>query len=139
LKAETVDIQGGSLVGPGTITGNVHNAGEVDVAADGIIGELAISGTYTQTAAGVLKLKVNGPGTAGVDYDWLNAAGDVTLDGTVNVIFLYVPAINDSFTPLTGNTVTGRFATVNSNLDPSMQLNPTYDPADVTFTVGSSG
>jgi probable HAF family extracellular repeat protein len=131
LTAKHIDIEGGALMGPGTINGKVQNGGEVDV-----MGELDITGDYNQTATGTLNLNINGPGTAGIDYDLLAVSGAVTLDGTVNLNFQYPAAANDNFTPLTGGSVTGAFATVNArNLDASLQVMTAYDPGDVTFTL----
>jgi hypothetical protein len=137
----TLAINGGELAGTGTVKANVtvDLGGIVSPGGDGVVGKLTIEGNYTQTALGVLNLDLNGTGTAGVDYDWLNITGSASLNGKLNVNFLYSPAVGDSFKPLTAAAgVTGSFAQVNNNLDPSLLLMVTNDPTDVALTVASN-
>ena len=77
-----MNINGGSLSGPGTVKGNLTNAGEVDLGS--AAGTLTINGNYTQTAAGTLTLKIGGT-TAGSQFDQVNISGTATLGGTLNV------------------------------------------------------
>ncbi|MAE66819.1 MAG: hypothetical protein CMJ18_21380, partial [Phycisphaeraceae bacterium] len=84
LTAATVDIQGGTLGGDGTINGDVVNAATVDPGQSP--GRIAVNGTYDQTAAGTLAIEIAGPPTTpGVDYDQLDVTGTATLAGTLNV------------------------------------------------------
>jgi hypothetical protein len=107
-----VDIQGGTLTGPGTINADLTNAGEVD--PGGAPGILTVRGNYTQTATGVLGLRVGGT-TPGTQFDQLNVSGGAALDGTLNVSLI------DGFSPIGGQTfdvfnfgsASGGFATAN--------------------------
>ncbi len=101
--AAGVAIQGGTLTGLGTVTGNVTNAGMIsgwltivgNVINNGLVspggggglGVLTVGGAYTQTAAGTLAAKV-----AGGDSDHLQVGGVVTLGGGLFVIPIAPPA-----------------------------------------------
>jgi hypothetical protein len=137
----TVAIYGGELAGTGKVQANVtvDLGGVVSPGGDGNEGELTIEGNYTQKALGVLNLDIAGAVTPGVDYDWLNVTGNATLDGTLNVNFLYSPTIGDSYKVLTAKAVSGTFAQFNVfNLDPNLKLATAYNSADATLTVTSS-
>ena len=73
---------GGSLTGSGTVTADVVNDGLV-VTGD-LSAALAIDGSYTQTAAGVLDIAIGGT-TPVIQYDQLNISGPATLDGTLDI------------------------------------------------------
>jgi len=84
LTAGTLQLSGGSLLtGSGTINGDVDNAGQINPGTDGMPGFLTINGNYTQTANGVLNIRIGG-NVAGTDYDQLVVSGSVSLDGTLN-------------------------------------------------------
>jgi hypothetical protein len=77
-----VNIEGGSLSGPGVIFGSLFNSGQLD--GSGTPGTLTVSGDFTQTPSGVLDEEVAGT-DSGNGYDQLNASGAASLDGTLNV------------------------------------------------------
>jgi hypothetical protein len=83
------------------------NYGTVDIQS----GILAANGGYVSTSNAVLNCALAGalPGT---NYGQLQAAGSVTLNGTlsVNLTNNYVPTINASFTVLNAGTRNGAFA-----------------------------
>jgi hypothetical protein len=114
LDTAFVDIQGGLLTGAGTITGDLQNAGTIHLSPldptriD--IGTLNIQGNYTQTASGVLDVKIAQQGS-----DFLNVAGTATLDGTLNISLIghFTPQAGDVFVPLSFGDRSGDFATVN--------------------------
>jgi hypothetical protein len=118
LDTAFVDIRGGRLTGEGTITGDVQNAGTIELGVPDPtrfpVGTLNVGGNYTQTASGVLVVKV---GQQGPDLrsDFLNVAGTATLDGTLNIslIYNYRPQAGDAFVPLSFGDRSGNFATVN--------------------------
>ena len=118
---------GGTLVGHGVIGGradliagvaeladqklfeaHVINNGVVDVDDAGNAGLLLLDGDYTQLAAGRLQLDITGRGSPGAEYDALLVTGDVTLGGEIVVDFGdgFVPAPNDIFTLVAGNSIT---------------------------------
>ena len=91
----TMNIQGGSLSGFGTITGNVSNAGQVTPGLSPDI--LNIVGNYTQASTGELNVEVGGL-TAGTGFDQLNITGNAALGGTLSVSLI------GGFSPIPGNT-----------------------------------
>jgi autotransporter-associated beta strand protein len=130
LAATLVDLQGGILAGNGAITGNVRNAAQITLGSATTAGTLTISGTYLQTPAGILNIKIGGPNPA--DSDQLTIAGAATLGGTWNVSLLggFTPTSGSTFTPIMFASHGGTtFAT--TNLDSAFVNPPTYDPTDV--------
>ena len=114
LDTAFVDIQGGRLTGEGTITGDLQNAGTIDLGIPDPtrvnVGTLNVFGKYTQTANGVLDVKI-----AQQDSDFLNVGGIATLDGTLNIVLInhFTPQPGDVFVPLSFGDRSGDFATVN--------------------------
>src|SRR5262249_13345560 len=92
-----VDIQAGVLGGAGSAAADVRHNGLVNPGGPGTAGLLSVTGAYTQTANGVLNLKVGGP-NPGTDFDQLSISGPAALGGTLNVPLLYfVPASGATF------------------------------------------
>jgi uncharacterized repeat protein (TIGR01451 family) len=113
MNGASFDIQGGTLAGAGTITGNVINRGQLSPGASP--GRLTIQGNYTQTASGVLVVEIGGP-AAGTDFDQLQVTGTAVLNGPLNLQPLsgYVPGANEVFPILTCASLQGAFASVQS-------------------------
>ena len=127
-----LDIQGGSLLGIGTITGNVSIAGSV---GPGLTpGTLNISGTYTQTSTGSLDNELGGlvPGSG---HDQINITGAAALSGDLNVALIggFTPVVGDSFVIMTYGSVTGNFS--NTNLPSGFNWNVSIGSTSVTLTV----
>jgi hypothetical protein len=77
--------QNTNLYGPGAITGNLANDGNIYVGGgQSLTGTLAVSGTFTQTTNGTLFMNVGGT-TAGTQYDQLTVGGAATFGGTLDV------------------------------------------------------
>jgi fibronectin-binding autotransporter adhesin len=130
---QLVLLQGGTVNGPGTINGNVSNAGQFNPGVTGAAGLLSINGNYTQTETGVLNIQIGGT-NPGADYDQLSITGMATLGGTLNVSLIngFVPTSGATFQILTFGSWDGStFTTL--NLDPLFQNPVTYDPLDVTI------
>ncbi len=108
-----IKIQGGTLSGPGTVTGSLSNAGEVDLGSNP--GTLAVSGNYTQTSTGVLTIQVGGA-TAGSLFDQVNISGTATLGGTLTATLIngYAPGNDEHYDVLNFASSTGSFATFDS-------------------------
>ena len=130
--ASTLTINGGSLSGTGQVQGNVLNhAGQFNPGGTGVAGAFQIQGNYTQDSGGTFNADLGGT-TAGSLYDQLNAAGAVSLSGTLNVNLIngFSPASGNAFQVITGS-VGGTFATINGlNLGGSLFLNPVYSGTD---------
>jgi fibronectin-binding autotransporter adhesin len=120
-SANAIAIQGGSLGGAGTITGNVANSGG-HVAPGSSPGTLAISGAYTQGAAASLDVQI----ASLASYDVLAVTGATSLAGTLNPSLLngFVPAQGNAFPVLTFGSATGTFGALTGNTGLSMSWAP---------------
>ncbi len=74
----------GVLKGAGTIPGDVINEGTIEPGNS--IGELNITGSYTQTSEGALKIELAGMSSG--EYDYLSISGQAVLAGSIVVSFL---------------------------------------------------
>ena len=102
----TVDLQGGSLTGNGTIQGNLVNDALVNPGLSNTT--LTVDGNYTQGQDGTLLIGISSL----TDFSSLDITGNATLDGAVEFDFLngYVPQANDTFAFLDATSVTGDFS-----------------------------
>ena len=94
----------------GDLTVLVRNEGVLQVGSFGTGGE-AQAGAFAQTATGTLQLEIGGT-TPGSGFDTLAIAGNVTLDGTLDVSLFggFTPAAGDVFDLLDwAGTLTGTF------------------------------
>ncbi len=135
----SVNLQGGTLTGSGTVNGEVVNAATLGPGTP--TGTLAINGAYTQTSAGTLNVNLAGP-TAGTLYDQVNVSGVAALDGTLNVTRLngYLANRGDTFQVLTFASRAGQFAAINGlQLGNSAVLRANYSGSDVTLVGEGSG
>jgi T5SS/PEP-CTERM-associated repeat protein/autotransporter-associated beta strand protein len=94
--------------------------------------------------AGSSRLEIELGGTdPGTQYDRVQVAGKVTLDGTLQVSLInppFRPAHNDRFTVLTFASRTGDFATKTGlDLGSRLQLIPEYTPTSLVLTVSQGG
>jgi len=139
VTAGLVDVTGGLVTGAGTVAANVvdNSAGTVTPGASP--GILTIAGNYTQGPSGVLNAEIAGT-TPGSLYDQLIVTGNVSLDGTLNTVFLggFVPSTADTFNLIqAGGTVSGTFTTI--NLPAGASLSASYLPSTFgLITVGAT-
>lgn len=130
-----LDLQGGVLMGVGTVNGGVTNAGRV---VPGLpLGTLTVNGAYTQTATGVLDFDIGGT-TASPVLDLLAVSGSASLDGTVNVANIngFTPEPGQTLTPFTYANRAGDFATINLPLDNGVPVYvPEYRPTSFVLYV----
>jgi uncharacterized protein with beta-barrel porin domain len=118
ISATSITINGGSLNGVGTVTGNLNNNATVNPGFSP--GVITINGDYAQGSTGVLNIEI--AGTADGEYDQLIVSGQANLDGTLNVtpIAPYTDADRaqngDTFDIITASAgFNGDFATVNTS------------------------
>ncbi len=126
-----VNIEGGTLVGAGTIQASLASSGTVEPGDP--VGLLTVSGNYTQTSAGTLAVQTYGD-FAGTDYGQLNVAGAVTLAGGLQVIPQYAPRLGDIYTVIEQQTaipVAGTFTGISEG--------GTIEAAGNTFNVSYAG
>lgn len=104
------ELQGGLLMGNGTVIGEVNNSGGT-VAPGLSVGEIEVD-DYTQGANGVLELEIGGANVG--EYDVLTVTNTATLAGELVVTDIneFVPQAGDTFVILTAATVVGTFDTV---------------------------
>ena len=135
---DTVQLDGGTLKGTGTIFGNVINSSGI-VAPGNSPGFIDITGNYTQGSGGTLSLEFAGRDPNIPQYDRLRMTGTATLDGTIAVTLLdnFQPAPGDLFQVITSAGRTGQFATLNvpSPGGAARRLAPLYDSLGLTFQV----
>jgi hypothetical protein len=107
-------FNGGSLVGNGTITGNVRNNGTT-FGPGFSPGKISVNGFYAQGANGVLNLEIGGT-TPGTEYDQLVVNGAAALGGTLNLTLIngFRPKVGDVFQLIVSNSTSGSFATINA-------------------------
>ena len=132
--AAGIDINGGELIGSGTITGAIRNNGGI-VAPGFSPGKITINGDYTQGADGVLNIEIGGT-EAGTGYDQLRVVGTATLGGTLNLALIngFVPRLGDVFEIIDPNAVSGSFAQINAE---GFGVQANYAAGGITVTVTS--
>ncbi|MGC1490881.1 MAG: choice-of-anchor D domain-containing protein, partial [Candidatus Acidiferrum sp.] len=140
-----LSIQGGTVTGNGSITsagsaaGISNTSGTVSPGVSTTVGNIAIgtgtAGNYTQGTTGALNIKI--AGSSAGQYDTVTATGSATIAGTLNVTLDgYSPVLDNSFTILTGGTVSGTFATTNlPALSAGLGWKVTYNTTSVVLSV----
>ncbi|MFL5331539.1 MAG: Ig-like domain-containing protein [Gemmataceae bacterium] len=124
-----------TATGFGTLKANVTNAGviqpQMPTAGAGL---LTINGNYTQTATGQLAIRLGG--TASNLYDRLAVTGQATLDGSLAVSLMsgHLPVLSNTYQPVTFGSLSGFFANYYGLTQNSVELQPTYNSANVTLT-----
>jgi hypothetical protein len=102
-------------------------------------GKLTVTGTYTQSATGMLNVAVEGT-TVGTQYSQMAVSNGISLSGTLNIkrINSFLPAIGETFTILTGSAVSGLFTTVNGlSINSGEHFEITHTATAVKLTVVS--
>lgn len=127
----TLDFQGGTLAGSGTINASVINAAQVQPGGIGASGVLTITRAYNQAATGLLNVELGGLNPA-TEHDQLVVGEGATLDGTLDVSLIngFSPGTGDSFQVMTYGSRTGTFATINGN---GQTYTPNYNANDLTL------
>jgi hypothetical protein len=143
LDAQFVEIFGGTLRGSGLITtgsgsipGQVESRGGVVSPGNGI-GTLSIEGRFANAANSTLAIELGGLG-AGTQHDQLLVDGPVALGGTLNVSLLgFTPFAGDTFTILTGDSLSGQFASLLLPANYTWAVN--YGATNVVLSVTGPG
>ncbi len=122
----------GILYGSGTIFGDLVNEGTLAMGDPYYTGQLTVTGDFTQTATGVLNLRI------GATNDLLVVGGTARLDGTLSVALMagYVPSPGDTFQGINFAARSGDFATYNlPDLGDGMYLQAWADGTSYYFIV----
>ena len=142
FSATTFDLQGGTLKGSGTLTGNVSLGGSL--AASPVTfnvgqspGYLTITGNLTLLSTAVTTIELGGT-SQGSSYDFINVTGSATLGGTLNLTFVdgFQSTVTnaDTFTVLQGGSFSGAF----SNFTNGQRLTTTDGLGSFLVTLGST-
>ncbi|HKR63539.1 MAG TPA: hypothetical protein VJZ00_07385 [Thermoanaerobaculia bacterium] len=132
-----IAINGGTLRGTGTVTGNILNTGTI---APGLSpGGITISGNYTQAPGSIIDIELAGT-TPVTNYDQLTITGAANFNntGTLNVSLIsgFVPSNNDTFDIIKYASNSGVIAT--QNLPPSFpgggSFTYSYQPTELRLT-----
>lgn len=151
MNGSPLQLNGGTLDGSGTVTGDVTNsAGSIVPGGTNAVGTINVTGNYTQASAGNTNVEL----ASLASYDMFDVSGSVTLDGTLNVALLggFQPANGNVFDPLTFASRTGDFATKNlptwaaghgsflaSYTPTQLQLTAVVTPQSADLALGLSG
>jgi uncharacterized protein with beta-barrel porin domain len=133
---------GATLLGHGTIGGNVTNTGSVQ--PGGTIGILTVAGNYTQAATGNLTIEItpNAAAGPGVGYSQLSVGGSAVLAGGLTVLpDAGTYTLGSRYTVLTAaGGRSGTFATVSYNPALAAFITPvvSYDANDVFLTLDAT-
>jgi hypothetical protein len=137
-STQTLNLQGGSLAGIGTVTANVSNSG--GQVAPGLMGAgtLTIAGNYTQGPAGSLAIEIGGL-EAGAEFDQLVVAGTAALAGTLTAELIgdFVPQVGNAFLVVAGTT-TGGFTVLDLPALPAGRLWELQDGSVTLAVVGQT-
>jgi hypothetical protein len=128
-----VTLQGGTLKGSGTVTGDVINSGGTVRPGAATTSVLEIDGNYIQGPAGTLETEI--AGLSGPNHDVLFVDGVASLEGTLAIVFVrdFAPSETDTVDVLLAlGGVSGEFSSITGG-DRSFG---TYSP---TYTVGLPG
>lgn len=133
----------GELSGKGSVTGVLENSGAV--APSRGVGALSVSGAYTQTASGELRIEL--AGTAPHEFSNLTSSGNATLAGTLTVDLglnsgnPFDPQMGDLFSILTSaSSVLGSFAAADlPTLSAGKMWRLRYTPTSVNLIVTLAG
>jgi hypothetical protein len=126
----SIDIEGGTLSGSGTIAGKVVNNATVKPGASP--GMISITGNYVQGPSGVLNMEIVGP-TPGTGYSQLNISGTATLNGTLNIALGFTPFFGETFVILTYASETGSFAAMNGLNQGGITFQANLNPNNLTL------
>jgi len=138
LVSVPLALNGGRLLGTGTIAANITNSGGYvePGASAGLLtvasnASPAIAGNYTQGTGGTLEIELGGL-TPGSEHDQLVVADTASLNGVLRLMPIdgFIPGVGDSFVILTAGARTGTFSHV---IGPG-QYSVAYNPTNVTVT-----
>ncbi len=129
-----VDIQAGVFSAQGAVTGGLSVAGVLEFG--GSVGTLSVSGSWTQTAAGRTRVRVDGQ-TAGSSFDRLDVAGSADLDGTLELVVggSFNGQLGDMLTVATHGGSTGALTLEGEQLGGGLKLDLSYLPAALRLEV----
>ena len=143
LALPTLNLNGGALVGAGIVDGNVVNASTISPGlAPNTAGQLTVTGNYTQTAAGRLKVEIGGPNNNQFDRLITNTnpnSNATNFAGTLDLSLInnFHPNANLAFPIAQYLTHQGEFTTVNGlDFGSGGNFAPFYQPNNLVLVAG---
>jgi hypothetical protein len=130
VSGAPLDLQGGYLMGTGSVDGDVNNAaGTVDPGESA--GALQIDGDFVQEVGGTLRIELGG-GTPESEYDVLNITDSADLGGELQVALIdsFFPEVGQQFVVLNAGSVNESF----DELTGPVHCEVTYNLDNVTIT-----
>lgn len=111
-SSQPIAIQGGNATGSGAVNAALTNTAGRVLPGDSI-GQLSITGAYSQGAAAALEIEVAGL-VPNAEHDRLAASGPATLAGELKLSFVngFAPQIGDQFVVLSAGSINGTFSSV---------------------------
>ena len=131
----SINMNGGTVAGHGTIAGDLDNNNGT-VAAGTSPGHLTITGSYSQGSGGTLAEEITGKALSA--FDRLTVDGDLSLDGTLAIdSSSYAPFNTDTFKIINAAASrSGTFSNITGNtLAGGATYTTQYDPDGVTLKV----
>ena len=133
------NMTGGELKNFGIIGFSLNNRGGRLVLADrGTVGFVSTGGDYTQGATAGLDIDIQSQS----QYDSMLVGGNVALDGNLSITRepTFEPTVGTTFDIVTGNALTGRFATITGNeAGPLFRFAPRYTATTAQLVVAIAG
>lgn len=129
------------LTGSGTLSGGLINGGEVSPGGTGAAGGIHVSGPYTQTNQGKLKIELGGT-IPGSQYDRLTGTAAASLNGALNISLIhnYRPDAGRRFDFLTANSRSGQFSSTSGlDLGGGARLNLEYAATGAALIASGTG
>ena len=122
---------GHTISGIGTISAPLINEGRLSPGLP--IGALTNTGNLTCAPSSVLEIEIGGLAVA--QFDRLIGTGAKALGGTLKVSFTggFTPATNNTFTIVSGGSVTGTFASIDAPAIPGRRWVVNYTPTSATL------
>jgi len=133
----TLNIQGGTLSGAGTVTANVNLAGQLHPGGKGSPGILNIVGNYIQFPSGASNIEIGGL-NIGVQSDQLNISGRATFDGALDISLInsFIPTLNNSFQIVNFGSRVGDFTELNGlGLPNRLYFGVTYSTSSLGLSI----
>jgi T5SS/PEP-CTERM-associated repeat protein len=139
LAASQIDIFAGTLNGTGTAQGDMTLNGVATIAPGESAGQLDIVGDFDLNS-GTLEIELGGL-TPDTQHDQLMVSGDVTLNGTIDVILIddFTLTAGDSFVILTANSIGGNFIVTDPDANDGLTFTTELTATTLTLVVDFEG
>ena len=137
ITSKTTVGAGGTISGRGTINGNLVNRSTVSP-GDGLLGTLAINGSYTQASSGALLIDIAGADSGQTSL--LNVFGTASLVGLLDPVLQngFVPLVGEQFVFLEYGSLSGALFIHDRNIDDAMEhWVISYEPGQAILTVAA--